>query len=93
MDRRIKNADKKHHVNSLLFLIGLRDRMYTKISHLSGGERKRLSLAEEVIILFGVIIVLANICFSSFFLSFSMTRHLFFVMSQQRALIATVPTV
>lgn len=49
MDRRIKKADKIHRVNSLLFLIGLRDRMYTRISLLSGGERKRLNLAEEVI--------------------------------------------
>lgn len=48
MDRRIKKADKKHRVNSLLFLIGLRDKTFTRISHLSGGERKRLSLAEEV---------------------------------------------
>lgn len=50
MDRRITKGDKKHRVSSLLFLIGLRDMANTRISHLSGGERKRLSLAEEVIL-------------------------------------------
>lgn len=91
MDRRIKKADKKHRVNSLLFLIGLRDTANTRISHLSGGERKRLSLAEEVILSIPrcMYLVSVNIVFDSFWT----TLHSYSVMNLQLASTATVLTV
>lgn len=48
MHRKTTKALKRQKVNDLLMTVGLRDSANTRIMHLSGGERKRLSLAEEV---------------------------------------------
>ena len=48
MHRKTSKAQKRQRVNELLLLTGLRDAAHTRIQQLSGGERKRLSLAEEV---------------------------------------------
>lgn len=49
MDRRTTKAEKRQRVSDLLLAVGLRDSAHTRIQELSGGERKRLSLAEELI--------------------------------------------
>lgn len=48
MHRKTTKAQKRQRVTDLLFACGLRDATHTRIQSLSGGERKRLSLAEEV---------------------------------------------
>ncbi|EDW01079.1 protein brown [Drosophila grimshawi] len=49
MHRRTTKAEKRQRVTDLLLAVGLRDAAHTRIQQLSGGERKRLSLAEELI--------------------------------------------
>uniref|UniRef100_A0A0A1WSU4 Protein brown n=1 Tax=Zeugodacus cucurbitae TaxID=28588 RepID=A0A0A1WSU4_ZEUCU len=49
MHRKTTKAQKRQRVNDLLLACGLRDAAHTRIQSLSGGERKRLSLAEELI--------------------------------------------
>ncbi|ALC41689.1 bw [Drosophila busckii] len=49
MHRRTSAAEKRQRVADLLHAVGLRDSAHTRIQQLSGGERKRLSLAEELI--------------------------------------------
>ncbi|EDW09473.1 protein brown [Drosophila mojavensis] len=49
MHRRTTKAEKRQRVSDLLLAVGLRDSAHTRIQQLSGGERKRLSLAEELI--------------------------------------------
>uniref|UniRef100_A0A0K8V2T9 Protein brown n=1 Tax=Bactrocera latifrons TaxID=174628 RepID=A0A0K8V2T9_BACLA len=49
MHRKTTKAQKRQRVNDLLLACGLRDATHTRIQSLSGGERKRLSLAEELI--------------------------------------------
>lgn len=49
MHRRTTQAEKRQRVADLLLAVGLRDAAHTRIQQLSGGERKRLSLAEELI--------------------------------------------
>lgn len=49
MHRRTTKAEKRQRVADLLLAVGLRDSAHTRIQQLSGGERKRLSLAEELI--------------------------------------------
>ncbi|XP_067634341.1 protein brown isoform X2 [Eurosta solidaginis] len=49
MHRKTTKAQKRQRVNDLLYACGLRDSAHTRIQSLSGGERKRLSLAEELI--------------------------------------------
>lgn len=48
MHRKTTKTQKRQRVNDLLWAVGLRDVAHTRLQHLSGGERKRLSLAEEV---------------------------------------------
>ncbi|XP_037944208.1 protein brown-like [Teleopsis dalmanni] len=50
MHRKTTKSQKRQRVNDLLLAVGLRDAANTRIQQLSGGERKRLSLAEELII-------------------------------------------
>ncbi|KAL7737634.1 hypothetical protein ACLKA6_007742 [Drosophila palustris] len=49
MHRKTTKAEKRQRVSDLLLAVGLRDAGHTRIQQLSGGERKRLSLAEELI--------------------------------------------
>ncbi|KAH8370382.1 hypothetical protein KR093_003237 [Drosophila rubida] len=49
MHRKTTQAEKRQRVSDLLLAVGLRDAAHTRIQQLSGGERKRLSLAEELI--------------------------------------------
>uniref|UniRef100_A0A1A9VCA6 ABC transporter domain-containing protein n=1 Tax=Glossina austeni TaxID=7395 RepID=A0A1A9VCA6_GLOAU len=49
MHRKTTKTQKRQRVNDLLWAVGLRDVAHTRLQHLSGGERKRLSLAEELI--------------------------------------------
>ncbi|XP_065369460.1 protein brown [Calliphora vicina] len=49
MHRKTTKLQKHQRVNDLLLAVGLRDVANTRIQQLSGGERKRLSLAEELI--------------------------------------------
>uniref|UniRef100_A0A1A9X4G9 ABC transporter domain-containing protein n=1 Tax=Glossina brevipalpis TaxID=37001 RepID=A0A1A9X4G9_9MUSC len=49
MHRKATKTQKRRRVNDLLWAVGLRDVAHTRLQHLSGGERKRLSLAEELI--------------------------------------------
>lgn len=42
--------ERVQKVNELLFKVGLNEKPNTMIFLLSGGERKRLALAEEVIL-------------------------------------------
>ncbi|XP_055374188.1 protein brown [Condylostylus longicornis] len=49
MDKSTRTIDKKYRVNQILIKVGLKDCADTRIFHLSGGEKKRLSLAEELI--------------------------------------------
>ncbi|XP_067635353.1 protein brown-like isoform X2 [Eurosta solidaginis] len=49
MHRKTTDAEKRQRVADLLFACGLKDVTHTRIQSLSGGERKRLSLAEELI--------------------------------------------
>ncbi|XP_017073110.1 protein brown [Drosophila eugracilis] len=49
MHRRTTKSEKRQRVADLLLAVGLRDSAHTRIQQLSGGERKRLSLAEELI--------------------------------------------
>ncbi|XP_017147810.1 protein brown isoform X1 [Drosophila miranda] len=49
MHRSTTKAEKRQRVVDLLLAVGLRDSAHTRIQQLSGGERKRLSLAEELI--------------------------------------------
>lgn len=48
MHRKTTRLEKHQRVTDLLFAVGLRNVAHTRIQQLSGGERKRLSLAEEV---------------------------------------------
>ncbi|KAM7343551.1 brown isoform 2-T2 [Cochliomyia hominivorax] len=49
MHRKTTKLQKHERVNDLLLAVGLKDVAHTRIQQLSGGERKRLSLAEELI--------------------------------------------
>ncbi|TMW41116.1 hypothetical protein DOY81_013803, partial [Sarcophaga bullata] len=49
MHRKTTRLEKHQRVTDLLFAVGLRNVAHTRIQQLSGGERKRLSLAEELI--------------------------------------------
>ncbi|XP_037818280.1 protein brown [Lucilia sericata] len=49
MHRKTTKSQKHQRVNDLLLAVGLRNVAHTRIQQLSGGERKRLSLAEELI--------------------------------------------
>ncbi|XP_030386604.1 protein brown [Scaptodrosophila lebanonensis] len=49
MHRSTTKSEKRQRVSDLLLAVGLRDSAHTRIQQLSGGERKRLSLAEELI--------------------------------------------
>ncbi|XP_075168391.1 brown [Haematobia irritans] len=49
MHRKTSRAEKRLRVDDLLLAVGLRNVAHTRIQQLSGGERKRLSLAEELI--------------------------------------------
>lgn len=48
MHRKTSKAEKRQRVEDLLLAVGLRNIAHTRIQQMSGGERKRLSLAEEV---------------------------------------------
>ena len=50
MHRKTTKLEKQQRVTDLLFAVGLRNVAHTRIQQLSGGECKRLSLAEEVIL-------------------------------------------
>lgn len=52
MHRKTTKAEKRQRVEDLLLAVGLRNVAHTRIQQMSGGERKRLSLAEEVIGIF-----------------------------------------
>ncbi|KAI8129006.1 Protein brown [Lucilia cuprina] len=49
MHRKTTKSQKHQRVNDLLLAVGLKNVAHTRIQQLSGGERKRLSLAEELI--------------------------------------------
>ncbi|XP_067637561.1 protein brown-like isoform X2 [Eurosta solidaginis] len=49
MHRNTTDAEKRQRVTQLLHACGLQEVSHTRIHSLSGGERKRLSLAEELI--------------------------------------------
>ncbi|XP_005179101.1 protein brown isoform X1 [Musca domestica] len=49
MHRKTSKAEKRQRVEDLLLAVGLRNIAHTRIQQMSGGERKRLSLAEELI--------------------------------------------
>uniref|UniRef100_A0A1I8QE22 ABC transporter domain-containing protein n=1 Tax=Stomoxys calcitrans TaxID=35570 RepID=A0A1I8QE22_STOCA len=49
MHRKTSRSEKRQRVDDLLLAVGLRNVAHTRIQQMSGGERKRLSLAEELI--------------------------------------------
>lgn len=51
MDRRYKSVVRKQRIESLLTELGLNKCTTTKLSALSGGERKRVALAVQVMII------------------------------------------
>lgn len=49
MDRRTTKRDLKEHVDYIITTLGMRKFMNTKISFLSGGERKKVALAVQLL--------------------------------------------
>lgn len=49
MDRYLPNAEKRHRIDGILWQLGLMKVADLQIIRMSGGERKKLNLATEVI--------------------------------------------
>nr|WOD55116.1 ABCG transpoter Redboy2 [Hymenopus coronatus] len=49
MDRNLKNNERRYRITALLSELGLTHCLHTRLSELSGGERKRLSLAVQLL--------------------------------------------